>query len=71
MADDRDPLLEPFAEMRKYVEFSHKELSQKLDLTRVDLARLERKVDSGFDRLGRKIDTLGASRRAARRRRKP
>lgn len=87
MAEEKDLLLEQFAEMRKYVEFSHKELSEKVALTataadlkatRADLGRLERKVDarfdvtdSRFDRLERKIDALAVRRRAPRDRRKP
>ncbi len=39
--------------------------------TRDGLGRLDRKVDSGFDRLARKIDGLGSARRASPRRRKP
>jgi hypothetical protein len=66
--------------MRKYVEFSHKELSKRLDLTatRADVGRLERTVDSRFDqadrrfdRLERKLDALATARRAPSRRRKP
>ena len=44
-AEEKDPVMEQFAELRKYVEFSHDDLSKRLDLTatRADVARLERK----------------------------
>ncbi len=63
-ADPKDPMLEQFAELRQCVEFSHKEL-------RGNVTRLERKVDAGFDRLARKIDSLGRGSRPSTRRRKP
>jgi hypothetical protein len=59
-----DPALAQFVELRKYIEHSHDGLSKRLD-------RLEQKVDSGFDRLGRKIDSLASARRVTQRRRKP
>lgn len=94
--ESKDPVLVHLEELRKYVEFSHDDLSKRLDSTRTDvtalrtevttlrtdvtslrtdvttgLGRLERKVDSGFDLLARKIDGLGSARRVSPRRRKP
>lgn len=89
--DGRDPVIEQFVELRKYIEHSHDGLSKRLDGVETRLGSvesrlggvesrlggveagqklLERRVDSGFDRLGRKIDALG-TRRAPARRRKP
>ncbi len=84
-AEKKDPLVEQFVELRKYVEFSHEKLSKRLDdgfnqvdarfeqvdkrFDRVD-ARFDR-VETRFDRLERKIDALGPTRRAPTRRRKP
>lgn len=118
--DQRDPVLEHFIELRKYIEHSHDGLSgglKKVDTrlesvesrletvetrlgtveTRIGAVearlgkvesrletmdtrlgtvetgqqRLETKLDSGFDRMGRKIDALMGGRRASARRRKP
>lgn len=83
--DKSDPVVEHFIELRKYIEHSHDGLSNRLEnveggLQRLEgrqdkvegrLERLERKVDAGFDRVGRKIDALGSVRRGAPRRRKP
>lgn len=97
-SDTKDPVLEQFIELRKYIEHSHDGLSKRIDglsgridglsggldglSGRVDelsgrvekveagQRRLERKIDAGFDRVGRKIDGLGSLRQVARRRRK-
>jgi hypothetical protein len=69
--DARDPVVEHFVELRKYIEHSHGGLSKRLERVEAGQQRLERKVDAGFDRLGRKIDALASTRRAPSRRRKP
>jgi hypothetical protein len=69
--DKRDPVLEHFVELRKYIEHSHEQLSGRLGKVEAGQQRLERKVDAGFDRLGRKIDALASARRVTPRRRKP
>lgn len=62
MADEKDPVLEQFAELRNYVEFSHGELSKRLDLTatRADVARLERKTDARFEQVDKRFEQVDA-----------
>lgn len=60
MAEETDPVMEQFAELRKYVEFSHGDLSKRLDLmaTRADVARLERKTDARFDKVDNRFEQV-------------
>ena len=64
-----------FVELRTYIEHSHDGLSGRLEKVESRLGtvesgqrRLERKLDSGLDALGRKIDALMDARRGPRRR---
>ena len=60
MAEEKDPAMEQFAELRKYVEFSHKELSKRLDstATRADVTRLERKTEARFDQVDKQFEQV-------------
>src|SRR5688500_10106882 len=51
MADDA--VLEQFAELRRYVEYSHEELSK-------GLARLERKFDGRFEQVAGRLEQVDA-----------
>ena len=60
MAEEKDPVMEQFAELRKYVEFSHGEISKRLDLTatRADVARLERKTEARFEQVDKRFEQV-------------
>ena len=60
MAEEKDPVMEQFAELRKYVEFSHEDLSKRLDLTatRADVARLERKTEARFEQVDKRFEQV-------------
>lgn len=70
-----DGLVKQFVELREYIESSHNGLGERLGKVETRLggvegrqASLERKVDSGFERVERKLDALARARRAPTRR---
>lgn len=60
MAEKKDPVADQFTELRAYVEFSHGDLSKRIDSTRADVARVERKMDARFDAIDSRFEAVDA-----------